>query len=235
METNLELEAKLKLEAELKQFAIKCYENARQYETEWAQDKENTEKLAKAVDYYHLSAHLKNPDALFAIAGLYFLGRGVLEDNNFALAYYELAVQHGHPKARIAANSLKKNINNIESEIHQSQEDVGSNIHTLSSETSSSVPSSPLSSSRGTSSPLSSSSGTSSRGTSSPLSSSSGTSSRGTSSPLSRKRQKTQKLVKQFSGLAPSQLLGGMSRKGGYTYRRTSNTLKHRKHSTRKR
>jgi TPR repeat protein len=220
METNLELEAKLKLEAELKQFAIKCYENARQYETEWAQDKENTEKLAKAVDYYHLSAHLKNPDALFAIAGLYFLGRGVLEDNNFALAYYELAVQHGHPKARIAANSLKKNINNIESEIHQSQEDVGSNIHTLSSETSSSVPSSPLSSSRGTSSPLSSSSGTSSRGT---------------SSPLSRKRQKTQKLVKQFSGLAPSQLLGGMSRKGGYTYRRTSNTLKHRKHSTRKR
>jgi len=220
METNLELEAKLKLEAELKQFAIKCYENARQYETEWAQDKENTEKLAKAVDYYHLSAHLKNPDALFAIAGLYFLGRGVLEDNNFALAYYELAVQHGHPKARIAANSLKKNINNIESEIHQSQEDVGSNIHTLSSETSSSVPSSPLSSSRGTSSPLSSSSGTSSRGT---------------SSPLSRKRQKTKELVQQFSGLAPSQLLGGMSRKGGYTYRRTSNTLKHRKHSTRKR
>jgi TPR repeat protein len=224
------------METDLERFAIKCYENARQYETEWTQDKENTEKLAKAVDYYHLSAHLRNPDALFALASLYLIGRGVVEDNNFALAYYELAVQHGHPKARIAANSLKKNINNIESEIHQSQEDVGSNIHTLSSETFSSLPSSPLSSSSRTSSSLSSSpltlhSLSSSRGTSSPLSFSPLS-----SSPLSQKKRKINpQLVKQFSGLAASQLLRGTSRKGGYTYRRTSNTLKHRKHSTRKR
>jgi TPR repeat protein len=95
------------------QLAIKYYQTARQYETEWSRNQSKLNKLASAVDLYHRSADLNNPDAQYTLATLYFIGRGVLENNELALEYYKLAADNGHPYARKEANSLEKNLKEI--------------------------------------------------------------------------------------------------------------------------